>query len=58
MRDKVIEILNSIWTFIEAVSALVLLAFIFSLILFLAISAVGGALWLFDFIFLGGVIFG
>ncbi len=58
MKNKIIEILNSIWTFIEAVSALVLLAFIFSLILFLAISAVGGALWLFDFIFLGGVIFG
>lgn len=58
MKNKIIEILNSIWEFIEAVSALVLLAFIFSLICFLAISAVGGALWLFDFIFLGGVIFG
>lgn len=58
MKNKIIEILNSIWTFIDAVSALVLLAFIFSLILFLAISAVGGALWLFDFLFLGGVIFG
>jgi hypothetical protein len=58
MKDKIIEILKSVWVFIEAVSALVLLAFIFSLICFLAISAVGGALWLFDYLFLGGVIFG
>lgn len=58
MKDKIIKTLNSIWVFIEAVSVLVLLAFIASLILFLAISAVAGALWLFDFLFLGGVIFG
>lgn len=58
MKDKIIEVLKSIGAFIEAVSALVLLAFIFSLILFLAISAVGGAVWLFDYLFLGGVIFG
>lgn len=58
MKDKIIEILNSIWVFIQAVLALALLAFIASLVLFLAISAVAGALWLFDFLFLGGVIFG
>lgn len=58
MKDKIIEILKSIWVFIEAVSALVLVAFLFSLILFLGISAIAGALWLFDFLFLGGVIFG
>ena len=58
MKNKIKEIAESIWVFIQAVSALVLLAFIFSLVCFLAISAVAGALWLFDFIFLGGVIFG
>ncbi|MBR5144375.1 MAG: hypothetical protein IKW53_04925 [Clostridia bacterium] len=58
MKNKIKKIAESIWTFIQATSALILLAFIFSLILFLAISAVGGALWLFDFLFLGGVIFG
>lgn len=58
MKDKFIETLQSIWVFIQAVSALVLLAFIASIILFLGISAIAGALWLFDFLFLGGVIFG
>lgn len=58
MKDKIIKILNSIWVFIDAISALVLLAFLFSIVCFLAISAIAGALWLFDFIFLGGVIFG
>ena len=58
MKDKIIEILTSIWVFIQAISALVMLAFIFSLILFLGISAMAGAVWLFDFLFLGGVIFG
>jgi hypothetical protein len=58
MKDKIIEILKSIGVFIEAVSALVLLAFIASIILFLAISAIAGALWCFDYLFLGGVIFG
>lgn len=58
MKKKIKKILKSIGAFLDAVSALVLLAFIFSLILFLAISAVGGAVWLFDYLFLGGVIFG
>lgn len=58
MKDKIKKIAESIWVFIQAVSALVCLAFIFSLILFLGISAVAGALWCFDFLFLGGVIFG
>jgi hypothetical protein len=58
MKNKIIEILKSIWVFIQAVSALVVLAFLLSIICFLAISAVGGAVWLFDYLFLGGVIFG
>lgn len=58
MKNKIKEILQSIWIFIQAVSALVGLALIFSLTLFLTISAIGGAVWLFDFLFLGGVIFG
>lgn len=58
MKDKIIEILQSIWAFMQAVSALVFLAFIASLILFLIISAVFGAVWCFDYLFLGGVIFG
>lgn len=58
MKDKIIKISESIWTFLEALSALALVAFLFSIICFFAISAVGGAVWLFDFIFLGGVIFG
>ena len=58
MKDKIKKIAEGIWTFIQATSALVLLAFIASLILFLAMSAIFGAVWLFDFLFLGGVIFG
>lgn len=58
MKDKIKKISEGIWVFIEAVSALVLVAFLFSIICFLAISAVGGAVWLFDYLFLGGVIFG
>lgn len=58
MKDKIKKIAESIWIFIQATSALVLLAFIASLILFLAMSAIFGAVWLFDFIFLGGVFFG
>lgn len=58
MKDKIKKIAESIWAFIQAVSALACLAFIASIILFFAISAVAGAVWLFDFIFLGGVIFG
>ena len=58
MEKKIKEILESIWVFIQAVGSLILLAFIASIILFLAISAIAGAVWLFDFLFLGGVIFG
>ena len=58
MKNKIKEILESVWVFIQAISALIGLAFIFSLILFLGISAVAGALWCFDYLFLGGVIFG
>ena len=58
MKNKLKKLAEGIWTFIEAVSALVLVAFLFSLILFLGISAIAGALWLFDYLFLGGVIFG
>lgn len=58
MKDKIKKIAESIWAFIQAVSALVFLAFIASLILFLIISAVFGAVWSFDYLFLGGVIFG
>ena len=58
MKDKIKEIVEGAWEFIKAVLALVLVAFLFSIICFLAISAVGGALWLFDYLFLGGVIFG
>ena len=58
MKNKIKKIAESIWTFIQAASALVLLAFIVSLVLFLAMSAIFGAVWLFDFIFLGGVFFG
>lgn len=58
MKDKIKKIAESIWVFIQAVEALILLAFIAFLILFLTISAIGGAVWLFDFLFLGGVIFG
>ena len=58
MKDKINEIVESIWVFIQAVVALVLVALIFSFVCFLAISAVSLALWCFDFLFLGGVIFG
>lgn len=58
MKDKIKKIAKGIWTFIQATSALVLLAFIASIILFLAMAAIFGAVWLFDFLFLGGVIFG
>lgn len=58
MKNKIKEILDSAWVFLQAISALVCLAFIFSLILFLGISAIAGALWCFDYLFLGGVIFG
>ncbi len=58
MKDKIKKTAESIWVFLQAISALVGLAFIFSLILFLGISAVAGALWCFDYLFLGGVIFG
>ena len=58
MKNKIIKIAESIWVFIQALAALSCLAFIASIILFFAISAVGGAVWLFDFLFLGGVIFG
>lgn len=58
MKDKIKKIAESIWVFIQATSALVLLAFIASIILFLAMSAIFGAVWLFDFLFLGGVFFG
>lgn len=46
MKDKIIKIAESIWAFFQAVGALICLAFIASIILFL------------DFLFLGGVIFG
>ena len=58
MKDKIIKIADSIWVFIQAVGALICLAFIASIILFLAISSIAGAVWLFDILFLGGVIFG
>ena len=58
MKDKIIKIAESIWAFIQAVGSLILLAFIASIILFLAISSIAGAVWLFDILFLGGVIFG
>ena len=58
MKDKIKKIAESIWVFIQAVGALICLAFIASIILFLAISSIAGAVWLFDFLFLGGVIFG
>ena len=58
MKDKIKEIAESIWVFIQAVAALVCLAFIAFVVLFLAITAIFGAVWLFDFLFLGGVIFG
>ena len=58
MEKKIKEILESIWVFIQAIGSLILLAFIASIILFLAISSIAGAVWLFDFLFLGGVIFG
>ena len=58
MKNKIKKIAEGIWTFIQATSALVLLAFIASIILFLAMAAIFGALWCFDFLFLGGVIFG
>ena len=58
MKNKIKKIAESIWTFIQATSALVVLAFIGSIILFLAMAAIFGAVWLFDFIFLGGAFFG
>ena len=58
MKDKIIKIAESIWVFIQAVSALALLAFIAFVVLFLAMTAIFGAVWLVDFLFLGGVIFG
>ena len=58
MKNKIKEIAGSAWVFIQAVAALVFVAFIFFLILFLGITAVAGALWCFDYLFLGGVIFG
>ena len=58
MKNKIIEILNHIWAFIQALAALAFMAFIVSLILFLAISAVYGAVWSFDKLLLGGVLFG
>lgn len=58
MKNKIKEIAKGIWTFIQAVSALVLLAFITFLVLFLAMSVLFGALWCIDILFLGGVIFG
>ena len=58
MRNKIKKIAESIWIFIQATSALVLLAFIAFIVLFLAMSALFGALWCVDVLFLGGVLFG
>ena len=58
MKDKIKKISESIWTFIQATSALILLAFIAFIVLFLAMSALLGALWCVDILFLGGVFFG
>ena len=58
MKNKIKEIARGIWTLIQAVLALVLLAFIAFLVLFLAMSVLFGVLWCIDILFLGGVIFG
>ena len=58
MKEKIKEIAQSIWVFIQAVSALVGLALIASIVLFLIISAIFLAVWCFDKLFLGGVMFG
>ncbi len=58
MKEKIKEIAESIWIFIQAVSALVGLALIASIVLFLAFSAIFLAVWGFDKLFLGGVMFG
>ena len=58
MKNKIKEIAESIWIFIQATSALVLLAFIAFIVLFLAMAALFGALWCIDILFLGGVMFG
>ena len=58
MKNKITGIAYSIREFVKAVAALVCVALLFSLLLFLAISAVVGALWCVDLLFLGGGIFG
>ena len=58
MKDKIKEIAESIWVFIQAVGALILLAFIAFLILLLAFIVIFGAVWCADKLMLGGVIFG
>ncbi len=58
MKDKIIETLFKAWEFIKATIALIFIAFIFSLVCFLTISALYLSLWSFDYLFLGGAIFG
>ena len=58
MKDKIKEILESIWVFIQAIGALMVLAFIAFVILLLAFIVIFGAVWCADKLMLGGAIFG
>ena len=58
MKDKIKNIAESIWVFIQATGALIVLAFIAFLLLFLAFVVIFGAVWCADKLMLGGAIFG
>lgn len=58
MKHRIKEIAENIWDAVCGIAGMIYLAFIFCLLCFLAITAVFGALWCFDKLILGGVIFG
>ena len=58
MKNKITRVLEATWDFCKTLIGLVVIAAIFSFLLFLGFVAVFGALWCFDAVVLGGAIFG
>jgi hypothetical protein len=58
MKHRLKEIAENIWEVVCGIAGLLYLVFIFFLLCVLVLSAVLGAVWCIDKMFLGGVMFG